>query len=52
MREHAETFHAKKGYKLAHTFYINIAISEYNFLVHLINVFCMKTRLWTPIHFT
>ena len=40
-----ETFHAKKGYKLAHTFYINIATSEYNFLVHLINVICMKTRL-------
>ena len=52
MREHAETFHANKGCKMAIVFFIPISpFSKKKFRVQFSNVICTKTRPSTLLHF-
>ena len=52
MREHAETFHANKGCKMAIAFFIPISpFSKKKFRVQFSNVICTKTWPCTQLHF-
>ena len=52
MREHAETFHANTGCKMAIAFFIPISpFSKKKFRVQFSNVICTKTWPCTQLHF-